>query len=672
MSRHLYLRLAVTNMRINRRFYLPFLLTAAMTTASFYMILAIIMNPGCPGGFTTKEILNFGAVVIAIFSLVFLFYTNSFLIRRRKKELGLYNILGMEKRHIAKVLLWESVFSVLLAVGGGLLIGLLLFRLMFLLLLNTMRTGISFTSALVPRALGLTALLFLAIFALLLLANLRQVAFTKPIELLQGGNMGEKEPRVKWVLVILGVLSLAGGYGIALWVKDIGYAVALFFIAVLLVMVGTYCLFTGISIAVLKFLKSRKRYYYKANHFISISGMLYRMKQNAVGLANICILSTMVLVTVSTTISLYGGINDILHASYPHDISVTVQSPSEDCLSKLKEIVANTEQDTGINETTSMYYSCFTQDWLMEDNRFLSCLSDEAESSPFASMAYLSIMTAEDWETLSGQHYDLTGNDVALGIVSGSLDNTFSIADESYTVKYRITDFPTDAPLENYVTQNLYYVIVADCPVLQHIYAQYMQYLDDSDPSDLPNLYFYLDIEGADTQSEFFSSILQNRIDGSSQALSSQPYSISFLSRAENVESTYAFYGSFLFIGLFFGALFLMATVLIIYYKQIIEGYDDRSRFEILQKVGMDNHLISASVRSQVLTMFLLPLGVAAMHLAFAFPMLSTVLKGFCLTNTALFLRCTVLTFAAFAAVYLVVYIITSRVYYKTISTSVK
>lgn len=668
MTRHLYLRLAIRNMRNHRRFYLPFLLAAAMTAASFYMILAIILNPGRPGGFTTKEILSFGAVVIALFSLIFLFYTNSFLIRRRKKELGLYNILGMEKRHIAKVLLWESVFSFLLAAGGGLLLGLLLFRLIFLLLVNTIHTGISFTSALVPGALGFTALLFLAIFALLLLANLRQVAFTKPIELLHSDTTGEKEPRVNWLLVILGVLSLAAGYAIALWVKDIGYAVVLFFLAVLLVILGTYCLFTGISIAVLKFLKSRKTFYYKANHFVSISGMLYRMKQNAVGLANICILSTMVLVTLSTTISLYGGINDILRATYPHDITISLQSPTGDCRAQVEEIIAQTEQDTGASVKKAVDYYNYTQEWLMDGDRFLSCFSDEAAASSSMTIARICIMTASDWETLSGEHYDLTGNEVALGRVAGSLGNSFSILDESYTVKFQITDFPPDAPLANYTTPNLYYIVVSDFSVLQHICAQEAQYIGDTDSSGLPYLYFCLDLEGTDAQKQLFSSTLQSRIFGSDSPLSSQSYSGSFLNRSENVDSTYAFYGSFLFIGLFFGALFLMATVLIIYYKQIMEGYDDRSRFEILQKVGMDRRLISSSVRSQVLTMFLLPLGVSAMHLAFAFPMLSLVLKGFCLTNTVLFLRYTILTFAAFAAVYLIVYCITSRVYYKTIS----
>ncbi len=672
MTRHLYLRLALRNICNHRRFYLPFLLTAAMTTASFYMILAIVLNPGRPGGITTKEILSFGAVVIALFSLIFLFYTNSFLIRRRKKELGLYNILGMEKRHIAKVLLWETVFSVILAVGGGLLLGLLLFRLTFLLLLNTIHLSISFTSALVPRALGFTALLFLAIFALLLLANLRQVAFTKPIELLHGGTMGEKEPRVNWLLVVLGVLLLAAGYAISLSVKEIGYAVVLFFVAVLLVIFGTYCLFTGISIAVLKFLKGRKRFYYKPNHFISVSGMLYRMKQNAVGLANICILSTMVLVTLSTTISLYCGINDILRAQYPHDVTIALQSSTEDGLARAKEIITATEQDTGVNVKQMVHYYSFTQQWLMEGDQFLSYYSDEAASSSSMTSARLCVVTAEDWETLSGQHYNLTGNEVALGKVSGSLGNSFSIMDESYSVKFQITDFPSDAPLGNYNDLNLYYIVVSDFSTLQHIYAQEAaqeaQYWDDADPSGFPNLYFRLDLEGTDAEKEFFSSTLKSRILGSSSLLSTQPYSVTFSSRLENVDSTYAFYGSFLFIGVFFGALFLMATVLIIYYKQVMEGYDDRSRFEILQKVGMDRRLISSSVRSQVLTMFLLPLGVAAMHLTFAFPMLSKVLQGFCLTDTGIFLRCTVLTFAAFAAVYLVVYGITSRVYYKTIS----
>ena len=665
MKNHLYLRLAVSNMRNNRRFYLPFLLTAAITVACFFIILSIVVNPGRPGGDTTRIILTFGVVVIALFALIFLFYTNSFLIKRRKKELGLYNILGMEKRHIAKVLVWESVISAVLSIGCGLLAGRLLFRLVLLLLLNMSHTELSFTADFSPFALLITVALFCSIFALLLLANLRHVAFSKPIELLRGGEVGEKEPKINWLLVVLGVLSLGSGYAIALTVKNVSSAIVLFFLAVLLVIIGTYCLFTSISIALLKFLKSRKRFYYKANHFVSISGMLYRMKQNAVGLANICILSTMVLVTIATTVSLYAGLNDIIDTLYPHDITCQFSYPTEDCRTEIETMLAETAGETGISPTRTTFYYNFTKNWTMDGENFLSVNSELIGDVS----AYVCFMAAEDWESLTGQHYDLSGNEVALGEAAGSLSNSFSIMGESYTVSARITDLPGDAPLGTYTYDNLYYIIVPDMDTLLHIYDQYVAGDEWDGYSGLPDLALILELNGTDEQKEAFTNTLISHLMERSSSDADKIYQgLSYAPRAGNVRSLYDFYGGFLFIGVFFGALFLMATVLIIYYKQIIEGYDDRSHFEIMQKVGMDKRLISSSVRSQVLTMFLLPLAVAAMHLAFAFPLLKYVLLGMGLRNTGLFLACTVATFAVFTVVYLVVYLATARVYYKTVS----
>ncbi len=324
----LYLRLAASNIKNNRRFYLPFLLTAVMTVACFFILCSVGLSQTLPGGQTVILVMRFGVIVVAIFSVIFLYYTNSFLIKRRKKELGLYNILGMEKRHIAKVMLWETLFSALIAIGGGLIAGILLDRLMFLLLLNLIHFDVGMTYALQPAVIAITAALFGGIFVLLLLSNLAQVVIAKPIELLRGGNVGEKEPKTRWLLVVIGVLTLGIGYYIALTTTQIVMAVGVFFVAVILVIIGTYCLFLAGSIAVLKLLKKRKNYYYKANHFISVSGMLYRMKQNAVGLANICILSTMVLVTVACTVSLYAGLNGIIESSYPHDITASFFAPT--------------------------------------------------------------------------------------------------------------------------------------------------------------------------------------------------------------------------------------------------------------------------------------------------------------------------------------------------------
>ena len=665
MTNHLYLRLAINNIRSNRRFYLPFLLTAALTTACFYMLSAIALNPGHPGGETTALVLNFGVITIGLFAVIFLFYANSFLIKRRKKELGLYNILGMEKRHIARVLVWESLISVVIAVGGGLLVGLLLFRLMFLLLLNLTHMDVTFSAAVQPVVVVLTLLVFCAIFVLLLLANLRQVAFSKPIELLRGGSVGEKEPKVKWPLVVIGVPALAAGYTIAIVVKDVGSAVTLFFVAVLLVIIGTYCLFVAGSIAVLKFMKSRKHFYYKAGNFVSVSGMLYRMKQNAVGLANICILSTMVLVVVATTVSMYAGIDDVIQEGYPHDISMEFFAPRENSRTEVEQLIADSEAATGITIQKAGFYAPMTRNWQMNGADFTNATSiDDAQD-----FAYVCLMSAEDWESLIGQHYDLTGNEIALGEVAGSLPDQISFNGEPFTVKARFDTFPEDAPLASYVYNNLFYVIVADDATLVHLDHVYNEDDETDTRTTMSTDRLYLDVGGTEEEAKTFGEDFIARVLAINTGTDDAPFDgISYTTKAANVETIYGLYGGFLFLGIFLGGLFLMATVLIIYYKQIIEGYDDRARFEIMQKVGMDKKLISASIRSQVLTMFLLPLAVAALHLCFAFPMLSHMLAGFRLTNIGLFLGCTGATFAAFVVVYLLVYVITSRVYYKTVS----
>lgn len=662
----LYLRLAASNIRNNRRFYLPFLLTAVMTVACFFILCSTGLSQTLPGGQTVQSVLFFGVIVVAIFSVIFLYYTNSFLIKRRKKELGLYNILGMEKRHIAKVMLWETLFSALISIGGGLIAGILLDRLMFLLLLNLIHFDVGMAYSLQPAAIALTALLFAGIFVLLLLSNLAQVVIAKPIELLRGGNVGEKEPKTRWLLVVIGVLALGVGYYIALTTTQISMAVGVFFIAVILVIIGTYCLFLAGSIAVLKLLKKRKNYYYKANHFISVSGMLYRMKQNAVGLANICILSTMVLVTVACTVSLYAGLNDVIETSYPHDITATLFAPTERCRAEVEDMIAETEQETGISAENYILYSALVRNWLMDGSELIT--PNAVADDTTLPTGYFCIMTAADWETLSGRHYELSGHEVALGEAAGSLPDRFAIMGEEFSVKDRFTDAPKDGPLSTFVADNIFYIIVPDSDMLIHLNQVYNGD-NASDSSDtLPTMRLSLDIGGTEEQNKTFTdSIMLRLTDLSGESASFDGLTCN--TKSSNLETIYSLYGGFLFLGILLGILFLMATVLIIYYKQIIEGYDDRARFEILQKVGMDKKLIAASVRSQILTMFLLPLGVAALHLAMAFPLLTRVLKALMLDNTTLFLICTLATFGAFVVVYLIVYAFTSRVYYRIVSS---
>ena len=661
MTRHLYLRLAAGNIKNNRRFYFPFLFTAILTVACFFIMMSTSQSPTLPGGETTRIIMYLGDIIVALFSVIFLYYTNSFLIKRRKKELGLYNILGLEKRHIAKVLAWETVLSGLIAIGLGLGLGALLDRLMYLLLLNLLHFDVSMTYTFLPRVAVLTGVLFAGVFLLLLLSNLIQVGRAKPIELLRGGNVGEKEPRVKWPLVVIGLLTLGTGYYLAVTTESVMAALGVFFLAVLLVIIGTYCLFLAGSIAVLKIMKHNKGYYYKPRHFVSVSGMLYRMKQNAVGLANICILSTMVLVTVSTTVSLYGGVADILDRRYPHDIETHFYNAAEPVKGYARSVLEQAAQEAGLEIEEMADYETLTMTLTQDGNVLDAVLSTELPG------VYVQFLTTEGWASLTGQQLQPLGDhEVAICVQSGQLGDQITLLVEDYTVTQRIDEVPKNGGLSGYLG-NTYYIVVADHTALEHI--QQAQAIAKNYSSDI-NWEFSASFSGTDEEKAEVINAFRQRFQTEEITLNGTSYPLDWYAsvRQDNVQEAYGLYGGFLFLGILLGLLFLMATVLIIYYKQIIEGYDDRSRFQIMRQVGMSRKLISSSVRSQVLTMFLLPLGAAAVHLCFAFPLLTRVLKALALDNVSIFFWCTLITFAAFVLVYILVYLITARVYFRTVS----
>ena len=661
MTRHLYLRLAAGNIKNNRRFYFPFLFTAILTVACFFIMMSTSQSPTLPGGETTRIIMYLGDIIVALFSVIFLYYTNSFLIKRRKKELGLYNILGLEKRHIAKVLAWETVLSGLIAIGLGLGLGALLDRLMYLLLLNLLHFDVSMTYTFLPRVAVLTGVLFAGVFLLLLLSNLIQVGRAKPIELLRGGNVGEKEPRVKWPLVVIGLLTLGTGYYLAVTTESVMAALGVFFLAVLLVIIGTYCLFLAGSIAVLKIMKHNKGYYYKPRHFVSVSGMLYRMKQNAVGLANICILSTMVLVTVSTTVSLYGGVADILDRRYPHDIETHFYNAAEPVKGYARSVLEQAAQEAGLEIEEMADYETLTMTLTQDGNVLDAVLSTELPG------VYVQFLTTEGWASLTGQQLQPLGDhEVAICVQSGQLGDQITLLGEDYTVTQRIDEVPKNGGLSGYLG-NTYYFVVADHTALEHI--QQAQAIAKNYSSDI-NWEFSASFSGTDAEKAEVINAFRQRFQTEEITLNGDSYSLNWYAwvRQDNIQEVYGLYGGFLFLGILLGLLFLMATVLIIYYKQIIEGYDDRSRFQIMRQVGMSRKLISSSVRSQVLTMFLLPLGMAAVHLCFAFPLLTRVLKALALDNVSIFFWCTLITFAAFVLVYILVYLITARVYFRTVS----
>lgn len=663
-----YARLAAQNIRKNGRFYLPYLLTGIGTSAMFYIMFFLMQNDGVskmPGASTLSTLLLLGAVVIGIFSAVLLFYTNGFLMKQRKKELGLYNVLGMEKRHIARFMAWEAVYTALIVIIGGSAVGILLSKLVLLVLCAIMSFDVPFGFCVSWLGVALTAVCFAAIFFLNLLTNLWRIGRSKPIELLRGGNEGDREPKTRWVLTLIGAVSLIAGYWMAVTVKNPVTALGLFFVAVLLVILGTYCLFTAGSIAILKALRANKRYYYRANHFISVSGMLHRMKRNAAGLASICILSTMVLVTVSTTACLYFGQEDALKSQYPHEICLNFYSPGENTLETTVETVEKTAAEQNIKLKYLGYTRTLDLPLRYDGSGYTQDSATDIESDGITLTRFV---TVDEYNRVTGNSVSLGSGEVLIESAKGSpvIPDTFSLFGMDFDVAGLVSDFEYLGGDYNYVPQALCVVVDSD-ETLNAISdaqtAKYKQFVMGA---------VYADIDGSgDEQSEFCSYVTE-RVSDTLYELNDESDTYGYGSfygvcRAENSEEFYGLYGGFFFIGIFLGFLFLMATTLIIYYKQVSEGYEDAHSYLILQQVGMGQREVRSGIKSQILTVFILPIAAAAVHVAFAFPMITKMLGLFSISNTALFGRCTLGTVGIFFIVYGAVYLLTAKAYYRIV-----
>lgn len=654
-----YPHLALTNILRNGQFYLPYLLTCSATVAMFYILTFLTSNDmidTMPGAQNLQIILNLGCIVVGLFSLVIVAYSNSFIMKRRRRELGLYNILGMEKRHIARLLCCESLLLGIGCILCGLALGILLSKLILLLLLKLLHFTVKMGFSISTPGLYVTASLFLAIFLLILLRNLFQIRLSKPVELLHSNVVGEREPKTKWIIAILGVLTLGSGYTIANVVKSPLQALLLFFVAVLLVIIGTYCLFTAGSIALLKRLRANKNYYYKTNHFTAISGLLYRMKQNAVGLASICILSTMVLVTVSTTVCLYLGSDQVLNLLYPTDVIVSLDLNSKDqkltadaAQTKVKTIVAK----SGRSITTFRGYNRLEFEAQLKGSVLSSNNSNNAGDS--GSSQFLSLITEATYHRITGKQVVLSKNEVLCHSRGIPLPNQFSFGNLQFTIKQRLAD----PPLENqaaYYASNAQYLIVADDSVLNKIYQ--INKSTSKDSTNIAPIRYEMDFNLDGTDSEKLACYHQ---------LTNSKLSGTIRSHQDMASNFYMIYGGFLFLGLFLGLLFLITTIIIIYYKQISEGYEDQHRFEILQKVGMTEKEVRHSVQTQILLVFFLPLIMAGIHILAAFNMITHLLEAFNLSNIHLFALCTAGTLLSFAVIYALVYWATAKTYYKIV-----
>ena len=654
MRKALYMRLAGGNLKKNRQLYGPYLIACIVTVMMMCIMILLEGDRGLntiEGGQSVAATLMFGCIVIAIFSLIILVYINSLLIKQRKKEFALYNVLGMEKRHISKVLFWESAYTAVISIGAGLIFGAVFSKLMQLILMKIIGGEISFSIDVSFSVLVFTAAIFAVFFLLVLLMNIRTIRIAQPVELLRGGSEGEREPKSKWVLAVLGVVFLAAGYVMSIMTKDVVSAITLFFIAVICVIIGTYLMFIAFSIVLLKGLKKNKRYYYQTKHFATVSGMIYRMKRNAAGLASICILSTMVIVTVSTTVCLYAGVGDIINNMYPYDVNMKYYPYSQQTSEKLEVAAEDTAKRQGreIKELYSFSKMSFAAnrngDKLIVDNDTITGIGS----------VDVTIITPEDYKRLTGEDAGLKKGEVLIYSEKESFGDKVELLGEEYkTIK---TDEFPKAVFLSISTANC--GIVADsretAEAMLHRY-------EDMTGQIIINGGMYINLDGTDDEKIAFSNALN------SEAADFE-YEFYFLESRQLVEKdgSYSFYGAFFFLGMFLGLVFIFATVMIIYYKQVSEGYDDRKRFDIMQKVGMTEAEVKQAIRSQVLIVFFLPLAAAAMHVAFAFPMIRRILAAFSMTNVTLFAVCTAATFIGFAVIYLLVYLQTSKTYYSIV-----
>lgn len=672
----LYPKLAAHNLKSSYRVTVPYLLSGSGIIMMYYMLFALTMGTQQSDfyGVTSSGMaLELGTHIIAIFGIIFLFYTNSFLMKRRKKELGLYNILGMEKRHIAGVILTETILTAAICLILGLGFG-IIFSKVFFLILELLLGGISPVPFVIPLS-GIrnTVILFSCIFLATALYNILQVRLSKPIELLHGGEAGEKEPRAHWLLAVIGAGLLGAGYYLAVTIEDPIAALTMFFVAVILVILGTYLLFMVGITAMLKLLKKKKGFYYKTRHFTTVSGMLYRMKQNAAGLASICILFTCLLVTVSTTFSLYTGIDDMVQNRCARDINFSVTSVHQEGFDAIKEKAVEAAAAHNAEMENIVNYSAWEMSAVREGNAFIFRDEPSGYSTVYT---YFKVFTPEGYKSFSGQDCQVDPGRALMYDPEGRFDSdTVNIFGKSYPVE-KIAMPDARNPYQGFLNIESYALVINDPELTAD---GRINNPDSSSVEAFPyfdvTYYLSFDIAGHDpeTITTVYDDIftwMANEKDAWQSYNYGDGISFSYNNAVSAREDFTGLYGGIFFLGLFMGAMFLMGTVLIIYYKQVSEGYEDARRFDIMQKVGMSHQEVKRSIHSQVLMVFFLPLLMAVIHLCFAFPMLRKILMLMNMVNFDLILLSIVGCVLIFSVFYMIIYALTARTYYRIVESA--
>lgn len=682
MRHSIYPRLAWTGIRKNGRLYLPYILTCVGMVMMFYIVSFLSSSEylaSCRGGKDMQSILQLGCGVIGFFAAIFLFYTNSFLMRRRKKEFGLYNILGMGKWNIARVLLWETVMIAGISLLAGVAGGILLSKVAELCMVNILGADAMFFMRVDTASILDTVVLFAVIFLLILANALRQLHFANPIELLHSENTGERPPKANWIFAILGAGLLGGAYYLAVTLQNPLEVIVLFFVAVIMVIVATYLLFIAGSVTICRSLQKNKKYYYKTNHFVSVSSMVYRMKRNGAGLASICILCTMVLVMVSSTVCLYVGKEESMRNRYPRDINLSARPEYAEVFSGAKAqgvraIVQETLADYGQTGENWMDY-CRAETAAYDKDGVLRTEDPGVYGMDmsFGHIWQIYFVSLEDYNRMMGENETLSGREVLLYTTKSSYDEKeiFLGGHAPFSVKKKVS-FVADGDDMAQVIPSMF-LVVADFGAVAEEFSGLVNYAGESAFS-LKWIYAFDLAAGEEEQVEIFDAI-RDRVRAFLKECDTEQgenaggfTTMQFDGVAKERTGFYALYGGLFFLGILLGIVFVFAAVLIMYYKQISEGYEDQARFEIMQKVGMTKQEIKKSVNSQVITVFFLPLFAAGLHLAFAFPMIQKCLILFGLLNERLLILVTLACFGVFAFLYVLAYRITSHSYYAIVS----
>ena len=655
----LSIRLAWSGIRKNRKLYVPYLLTVIGMVMMSYIMQALSYAPALhamKGGSQLETILSLGKIVIAVFAAIFLLYTNSFLIRRRYREFGLYNVLGMDKNALCRVAFWENLIVALVGLAVGLALGTLLYKLAELGLVNMIRGQVDDSIVVEPESLEFTLVIFAVIFALIMIRSLIQVRHTRPLELLRSESAGEKPPRANYLLGLLGLGLLGGAYYMAVTISNALSAFTWFFVAVLMVIAGTYLVMISGSVVLCRLLQKWKGYYYKKQHFVSVSSMAYRMKRNGAGLASICILATMVLVMISSTGSLYIGAEDAIAVRYPYDSTVKLYFGRLDELDdrnveKIQRTMERTLEAQKVTPTAEKIFRYVSVSGALLEDRLVTDFTEVNAVMNYNQVYSLYLLSQADYNRMYGTDIALQPGQAMVRVYNGSWNGShIQVGALELDV---VGQLPCGLEMEDTTLVPSLVLVVSD--------------LQQASVPEECNMIFFCGYDFGLPEEETLEA--HRALEAAVKALASEQ-KIHCRVECPIVERQdfYITFGGLFFIGMILSAMFIAAAALIIYYKQVSEGYEDQSRFAIMRKVGMTRQDIKKSINSQILTVFFIPLLLAGVHLAFAFPLVWQLLTMFSLTNKRLAICTNIGAFLIFCVFYVVIYRFTAHAYYRIVS----